>query len=351
MAKKTTPQAPVGKPAPRKAAPGKSSSNVKKAAPKKAAPAKAAPKKAAPRKPAAKQTAPKKAAPKKAAPRKAAAKQIAPKKAAPKKAAPRKVAPAKAAPAKAAPKKAAPVKPAPRKVAVKETAPKKAAPKPAAAKLAAPPARTAREAIEQLRRERMPASKGDVQRKRAEITTDKGTGPLPPPVGAQGIGGRKHKFIVEIDRPTGMYNGILLAENVKPFPKKTPYSQKEIDRLRDTLREERSRLINSLSSLQHASRSALDDTRDHPGYSVHMAEHATDLQTAEATLGVRSIEQERLELVEEALERIERNVNHYGLCLACGAKIGIQRLIARPHAHLCMDCRQRYEHIRSRRGL
>jgi DnaK suppressor protein len=51
-----------------------------------------------------------------------------------------------------------------------------------------------------------------------------------------------------------------------------------------------------------------------------------------------------------ALNRLEERPAQYGLCLACGNKIGAQRLQARPHAHLCMDCRQRYERIRSRRG-
>ena len=148
-----------------------------------------------------------------------------------------------------------------------------------------------------------------------------------------------------------MYNGVLLSDTPKQFPRHTPYTHKEIDKLREALLQERERLVHELNSLQGASRAAMEETRDHPGYSMHMAEHATDLQTAEASLGLRTIEQERLELVDEALERIKVNINHYGLCLACGSKIGIQRLIARPHAHLCMDCRQRYEKIRARRGL
>jgi RNA polymerase-binding transcription factor DksA len=147
-----------------------------------------------------------------------------------------------------------------------------------------------------------------------------------------------------------MYNGVMLCEHAKPFPKKTPYSKKELGKLREALLDERQRLIHELTSLHGVSREAMVESREHPGYSVHLAEHATDLQTAEANLGLRTIEQERLELVEEALDRIQKRANHYGLCLACGSKIGIQRLIARPHAHLCLNCRQRYEKTRNRRG-
>ncbi len=160
-----------------------------------------------------------------------------------------------------------------------------------------------------------------------------------------------HKLSSRSTGRRGCNNGILLADAPKLFPKKTPYSRKEIEKLREALLGERERLLHELNSLHGASRAAMEETRDHPGYSMHLAEHATDLQTAEASLGLRTIEQERLELVDEALDRIKSNINHYGLCLACGNKIGIQRLIARPHAHLCMDCRQRYEKIRARRGL
>jgi DnaK suppressor protein len=161
----------------------------------------------------------------------------------------------------------------------------------------------------------------------------------------------KPRTILDLDQPTGMYNGIVLCEKVKPFPAKTPYTMKELDKLREVLRDEQHQLTAALNSLKGASMEAFDVSKDHPGYSIHMAEHATDLQTAETNLGVRSIEADRLAQVEQALERIEHNVSKYGLCLACGSKIGIQRLIARPHAHLCMNCRTRYEEIRRRRGL
>lgn len=151
--------------------------------------------------------------------------------------------------------------------------------------------------------------------------------------------------------PGGYYNGIRVCDHPKSLPKKTPYTKKELDKLKTALQEERQRLIAELASLMGVSQEFVELTRENPGYSIHMAEHATDMQTAEANLGVTGIEEERLNQVEQALHRIETNVNHYGLCLACGSKIGIQRLMARPHAHLCMDCQRRYEAIRSRRGV
>jgi RNA polymerase-binding transcription factor DksA len=154
----------------------------------------------------------------------------------------------------------------------------------------------------------------------------------------------------EANQPTGSYNGIRLAESVKPFPKKTPYTPKEIETLRKTLVDERDQLLREMTSLNNTNREVMDLSKERPGYSMHLAEHATDLQTAEASMGVQTIVRDRLEEVETAIKRIDDSNANYGLCLACGSKIGIQRLMARPHAHLCMDCRQQYERIRSRRG-
>lgn len=158
------------------------------------------------------------------------------------------------------------------------------------------------------------------------------------------------KPVVESLQPTGIYNGVVVAHEVKPFPVKTPYSKAELDKLREVLLEERARLLSQLASLSGVSMEAMGGAKENAGYSIHIAEHASDLQAAEANIGVRSIEEDRLEQVEQALDRLKHNLNHYGLCLACGSKIGIQRLIARPHAHLCMPCRKRFEAIRSHRG-
>jgi DnaK suppressor protein len=158
------------------------------------------------------------------------------------------------------------------------------------------------------------------------------------------------EVIPDTYQPTGTYNGIIITHDIKTFPARTPYSKEELLELRAALMEERDRLSSHLATLSGVSMEALVSAKEHAGYSVHIAESATDLQTAEANLGVRSIEEERLAQVDEALERIKNHVNHFGLCLSCGNKIGIQRLKARPHAHLCMPCRKRYEEIRSRRG-
>lgn len=329
---------PAAKPAPVKPAPApkKTAAPAKKTVPAKVA-AKPAPAKAAP-KPAPKPAA--KPAPK-AAPAKAPAKKAvvapAPPKAVPSKAAPQKVAPAPkpAAAAKEAPKKAAAPKAAP---APKPVAEKKPASRKPVVALKSKPGQSANSSgsgSHESDARKLAIQK--IQAKRNQAASDQ----RPAPSVVIGL---------EPSQPTGMYNGIVVTHEIKPFAAKTPYSKQELDKLREALLEEREKLLGQLASLQGVSMEAMVSAKEHAGYSIHIAEHASDLQTAEANMGVRTIEEERLEQVESALDRIENNQRHYGLCMACGNKIGIQRLIAVPHAHLCMPCRQRYETIRSRRG-
>jgi DnaK suppressor protein len=275
----------------------------------------------------------------KAAPKTPTVKSAAPKAAADSKAASK---PVKTVPAKAsAPKKAT--------VPAKALAPKPVAKPPITAKkpAAAMPKQTEAAKKSASAQRSLTALKSAAQslaaRKQAPKTQAPATNAKKPvqPANVQALAGFQ---------PSGLFNGIRVAEEAKPFPVKNPYSLEELEKLRQSLVEERMRLLNQIASLSGVTMESMSSAKEGSGYSLHIAEHATDLQTAEANLGVRSIEEERLEQVEQALERIQTNLNHYGLCMACGNKIGIQRLIAQPHALLCLPCRSRYETLKARRG-
>jgi DnaK suppressor protein len=161
----------------------------------------------------------------------------------------------------------------------------------------------------------------------------------------------KKRHIPDINRPTGMYGGVVLSENPKPFPRSSPYSRQELASLKEALLSERGRLRRELATMESMTMGGdgHGGSKESPGFPTHIAEYAAEMQATETILGVRTLEEERLEQVEEALARIEEK-KRYGLCLACGEKIGIERLIAKPHAHLCMDCRRRYEKRREAAG-
>ena len=62
-------------------------------------------------------------------------------------------------------------------------------------------------------------------------------------------------------------------------------------------------------------------------------------QEEEFNFALRTRDRERrlLKKIEEAVESIEHE--DYGYCETCGADIGVKRLVARPTATLCIDCK------------
>ncbi|QEH33218.1 General stress protein 16O [Aquisphaera giovannonii] len=69
---------------------------------------------------------------------------------------------------------------------------------------------------------------------------------------------------------------------------------------------------------------------------LHMADVGTENYDQEFTLGLIENEQGTLDLIEEALGRMERGT--YGLCIECGGAIARPRLQAIPYARHCINC-------------
>lgn len=80
-------------------------------------------------------------------------------------------------------------------------------------------------------------------------------------------------------------------------------------------------------------------SKDHDDATVmpnHMAELGSDNFNREFTLSLVGAENDALEQIEGALERIEDG--SYGRCEECGGKIPKSRLEAIPYAALCVRC-------------
>lgn len=127
----------------------------------------------------------------------------------------------------------------------------------------------------------------------------------------------------------------LKAADLKLFKEK-------LLKLRRDLTEEMSRI-----TTETLSRSTRDASGDLSGYSLHMADQASDNFEKEFTLDLAHNEQEILFRIEAALKRIEEKT--YGQCAACRKAITKQRLKAVPYAEFCIQCQQAQEKTRSRR--
>jgi RNA polymerase-binding transcription factor DksA len=74
---------------------------------------------------------------------------------------------------------------------------------------------------------------------------------------------------------------------------------------------------------------------------LHMADLGTDNYDQEFTLGLIENEQETLELIDEALERMQRGT--FGRCVECSEPITKPRLQAIPYARHCIHCARKLE--------
>jgi DnaK suppressor protein len=98
--------------------------------------------------------------------------------------------------------------------------------------------------------------------------------------------------------------------------------------------------------IDHIAKDALkksqrDAAGDLSGYSLHMADMATDNYDREFSLGLAGNEQAVLNRINEALQKIEGK--GFGLCEVCGKKISKVRLKAVPYAELCVPCQEKQE--------
>jgi len=84
---------------------------------------------------------------------------------------------------------------------------------------------------------------------------------------------------------------------------------------------------------------ALEALNELPGPTVFpdLGDQATAEMDRNFMLRLRGRERKLLKKIDEAIERIDRNV--FGICEKCGEEIDIRRLEARPVTTMCIDCK------------
>ena len=84
------------------------------------------------------------------------------------------------------------------------------------------------------------------------------------------------------------------------------------------------------------SRSQREAAGDLSGYTLHMADIATDSYDREFSLGLATNAQRILYEIDEALKRVKEK--RFGNCSSCNKPIHRRRLQAIPYADLCIEC-------------
>lgn len=134
------------------------------------------------------------------------------------------------------------------------------------------------------------------------------------------------------------------AKNQKRFNKK------ELDNYRKLLSLMRSKIA---GDIQHLEKEGLNTSQresagDLSGYSLHMADMATDNFDRELTLGLASNEQNLLNLIDSAIQKIDASDGSFGLCEKTFKPISKKRLTAMPYAHLSLEAQELEEKERRR---
>ncbi len=117
----------------------------------------------------------------------------------------------------------------------------------------------------------------------------------------------------------------------------------ELKVFRTALEALRARLRGDVSTMADAAlrHSGTDANGDLSRMPIHMADVGSDAYEQEFTLSLMANEEETLELVERALERIKEK--RFGTCEECGGVIAKKRLEAIPFAAMCIRCAEKME--------
>lgn len=124
----------------------------------------------------------------------------------------------------------------------------------------------------------------------------------------------------------------------------------ELNQYKKLLLKKKEEILQAVKHIEQdtLSRSQRDASGDLSGYTLHMADVATDSYDREFSLGLASNAQRILYEIDEALKRVKEK--GFGNCQLCEKPIPRKRLTAIPYASLCIACQSKEETTRRRAG-
>ena len=117
--------------------------------------------------------------------------------------------------------------------------------------------------------------------------------------------------------------------------KDKPWGKKELAYFEKRLMEERRRVMKQLAQWDESMRSTIQNADgDLSAYSFHMADQGTDAMEREKAFLFASKEGRYLWHIDQALRRLYKSPELFGICEVTGERIEYERLDALPHARL-----------------
>ncbi|MBU0630225.1 MAG: TraR/DksA C4-type zinc finger protein [Candidatus Margulisbacteria bacterium] len=122
----------------------------------------------------------------------------------------------------------------------------------------------------------------------------------------------------------------------------------ELKKYEQLLLAKRKEMLDGIEDLRKESTKTIKDaTGELSSHTYHMADLGTDAQEREKKFQLASKSGRLVYHIDEALRRIKEGT--YGKCTECGKEIKAARLLAVPHARLCIDCKEKEEKEKARR--
>jgi DnaK suppressor protein len=137
--------------------------------------------------------------------------------------------------------------------------------------------------------------------------------------------------------------GRLLTAKGVPVTDK-PWPKKELAHFEKRLMEERKRVMKQLAQWDESMRSTIQNADgDLSAYSFHMADQGTDAMEREKAFLFASKEGRYLWHIDQALRRLYKMPELFGICEMTGQRIEYERLDALPHARLSYKAKREEE--------
>ncbi|PIP34004.1 hypothetical protein COX22_01365 [Candidatus Falkowbacteria bacterium CG23_combo_of_CG06-09_8_20_14_all_49_15] len=121
-----------------------------------------------------------------------------------------------------------------------------------------------------------------------------------------------------------------------------PLDQETIDKIKDGLLVRRQQIKEELKKITTADNKNDEPVKaKFPNYGNESDDNALEISDYTTNLATEKILQSALQDIESSLKRIEAKT--YGICKYCGRPIGKQRMLARPSASACVECKTKLQ--------
>ena len=130
-----------------------------------------------------------------------------------------------------------------------------------------------------------------------------------------------------------MYNRI---ESAKLLPEDEYLKEEEILELYN-------KLVDQANELHQSTLKAMDELTENQSLDPDELDVAVSESNRELSLRIANRERQMLNKIRKSINRI--NEGEYGACTSCGVEIGYRRLLFRPVATMCIDCKTEQEQL------